>query len=164
VKRHPALQNLSRDHHLLLLQTRQIRWYVAGNPRAPSFDVILADFLHTWERTARPHLLREEAVLLPFYARFPSAAQRQHERRVLEEHQWLRARVATLQQAEANHQELVAEIGALLHDHIRFEERIVFQSMQALLPEPAMQDLHAQLKAFHADQTTPTDYRGDARA
>jgi iron-sulfur cluster repair protein YtfE (RIC family) len=148
VKRHPALQNLSRDHHLLLLQARQIRWYATGDRRAPFFNAILTDFLHTWEQTALPHLRQEEAVLLPFYARFPSAEQRQHERRVLEEHQWLRAKVAALQQAEANQQELIAEIGAALHNHIRFEERILFQHMQVLLPESAMQDLRAQLQTF----------------
>lgn len=150
MKRHPALQNLSRDHYLLLLQARQIRWYAAGDRRAPSFNVILTDFLHTWNETGAPHLLQEEAVLLPFYARFPSAEQRQHERRILEEHQWLRARVAALQEAEANQQELIAEIGAALHNHIRFEERVLFQHMQALLPEPAIQDLQERLQAFRA--------------
>ncbi len=148
MKRHPALQNLSRAHHLLLLQARQIRWYATGDHRAPSFHVILTDFLHTWDETGAPHLRQEEAVLLPFYSRFPSAEQRQHEHRALQEHQWLRDKVAALQQPEANQQALMAEIGAALHDHIRFEERVLFQHIQALLPEPAMQDLHAQLQTF----------------
>jgi len=154
VKRHPALQNLSRDHHLLLLQARQIRWYAAGDRRAPSFNAVLTDFLHTWEQTALPHLRQEEAVLLPFYARFPSAEQRQLERRALQEHQWLRAQIATLQQSKANQQALLGEIGNLLHNHIRFEERILFQHIQALLPEPAMQDLQERLQAFRALQGT----------
>jgi hypothetical protein len=148
VKRHPALQALSRDHHLLLLQARQIRWHVAGDHRAPSFNGILTDFLHTWNETGAPHLRQEEAVLLPFYARFPSAEQRQHERRALQEHQWLRAQIAALQQAEANQRELIVEVGAALHDHIRFEERILFQRIQALAPESDMQNLHAQLQTF----------------
>ncbi|HEX8680779.1 MAG TPA: hemerythrin domain-containing protein [Ardenticatenaceae bacterium] len=157
MKRHPALQNLSRDHHLLLLQARQIRWYAAGDRRAPSFNVILTDFLDTWDETGAPHLRQEEAILLPFYARFPSAEQRQHERRALQEHQWLRAQIAALQQSEANQQELIAEIGAALHNHIRFEERILFQRIQALVPESDMQTLHAQLQTFREGLYTGND-------
>jgi hypothetical protein len=40
--RHPALQDLSRDHQLFLLNCRHIRWLADGDHRARPFDETLA--------------------------------------------------------------------------------------------------------------------------
>jgi hemerythrin-like domain-containing protein len=146
VKRHPVLQELSREHHLLLLQARQVRWYAEGDHRAPAFEVMLNQFLQEWEAVAVPHLQAEEQVLLPFLAHLPLWEQ-QYEERIRKEHGWLRRRVSELRQAGDEAQRaLIAEVGRGLHDHIRFEERMFFQHLQKVLSEAEFEALETQLK------------------
>ncbi|HYN88736.1 MAG TPA: hypothetical protein VER55_09405, partial [Ardenticatenaceae bacterium] len=82
MKRHPALQELSREHHLLLLEARQIRWLRAGDRRAPPLDVVLASFLDTWHSVAVRHIQEEDEVLLPLSARYPSPEQERDAERI----------------------------------------------------------------------------------
>jgi hemerythrin-like domain-containing protein len=148
VKRHPVLQELSREHHLLLLQARQVRWYAEGDHRAPAFEVMLNQFLQEWEAVAVPHLQAEEQVLLPFLAHLPLWEQ-QYEERIREEHGWLRRRVAELRGVdEAAQRDLLVEVGLGLHDHIRFEERVFFQQLQQALSEADFAELEARFRAF----------------
>lgn len=65
------------------------------------------------------------------------------------EHEWLREKVAALQQAdtEAQQASIVQEIGAVLYNHIRFEERTVFPHLQAILNESDWQALEANLSS-----------------
>jgi hemerythrin-like domain-containing protein len=148
MKRHPALQALSREHHLLLLQARQIRWWVEGDRRSPAFAVVWSEFWESWEATAVPHLQTEERVLLPFYLR-SLAAEQKYDQRIQEEHGWLRDRVAALRtvDAEARRASLAA-VGRGLHDHIRWEERVFFEHLQAVLSESDFLVLEARLRAF----------------
>lgn len=149
MKRHVALQDYSRDHHFLLLQAREIRWFVEGSEHAAPFDQLLARFLRAWEEEIVPHLREEEEVLLPFYGRHPDASQADLQR-VLGEHEWLRAQVARLEAegTPADLLPLLAQVGERLHDHVRFEERTLFARLQRLFSEQELEALLAQCVAY----------------
>lgn len=155
MKRHPALQDLSRDHHHFLLQCRNIRWCVEGDRRALPFEVVLRGFLRTWEQEVVPHLEEEETLFLPFYRRYASPLQAQHEAQIRADHEFLRMNVAELmrmQEAGEPIEALLSDIGRKLHDHVRFEERLVFKHVQTIMSDEALHEIGAMSLAFREAQ------------
>jgi len=151
MKRHPALQDLSRDHHHFLLQSRNIRWYMERDRRALPFDVVLREFLRTWTREVVPHLEEEERLFVPYYQRYASRLQEQYEAQIRADHEWLRIKVAELmkrQEAGEPIEALLGEIGQRLHDHVRFEERLLFKHVQAIMSDEALNEIGAMSLAF----------------
>jgi len=130
MKRHPALQPLSDDHHRALVLGRRLR---RADPAA------LAALAHEVRRAAEaelePHFGVEERVLLPL----------------------LRAKGADalVARTEADHarvRELVRgawsldaarALGELLERHVRFEERELFPEAEALLSEAELATVRA---------------------
>jgi iron-sulfur cluster repair protein YtfE (RIC family) len=137
VKRHLQLRPLSRQHRDGLIEARRLRRAAEGREPLPDSVAI---FLSVWEAQGRPHLLVEEEILLPAFAR--AAGERDPLiARTLAEHAALRRSVGALAAAAGEAQrQLAGEIGRALDDHIRFEERVLFPAVEAALTE-------AQLKA-----------------
>lgn len=153
MKRHPALHDLSRDHHLFLLHCRAIRWLITGDPRAASLSETLAGFLAVWEEAILPHQEEEEEQLLPLYRRSPSAMQAQHEARMVADHAWLTERIAALRRApEEDLLELLEAIGQSLYAHIRFEERVVFPHLEAVMSSEDLASFHAASHSLRQQQ------------
>lgn len=139
MKRHQALQDYSRDHHFFLLEAREIRWALEGSEHGRPARHVVRSFLDFWHDDGLLHLREEEEVLLPCYAELaPSQTQQDHIERVLDEHRRLRRRVATLKQrveTGAPFEALLGRVGERLHDHVRFEERTVFEHLQEVLAD-----------------------------
>ncbi|MBA3531054.1 MAG: hemerythrin domain-containing protein [Ardenticatenales bacterium] len=152
MKRHPALQPLSREHHSLLHHAREIRWAVEGTPHASPVGEVIQAFLDDWYQVALAHFQEEEEILLPL------ATEQALATRIRAEHEWLRHEVARLAQ-EVEQQEAPYErarrIAQGLHDHIRFEERVFFQQLQALLPDAELLELGARSRLFRAHRHSP---------
>ena len=151
MKRHKSLHDLSRDHHHFLLQSRQIRWLMEGERRAPPFEFVVDDFLRTWTREVVPHLQEEEQLFLPRYQQYPSPVQARHEAQMRADHEWLRTQVAELtrrKEADEPLGELLGQIGKRLHDHVRFEERVVFKHVQEVMPEEVLEEIGTASVAF----------------
>lgn len=127
MKRAEALQPLSRDHLKSLLAAKRLR---------DATDAAAAgqDFLAFWESEGRHHFRVEEEVLLPGWA-LHCPVDRIAVARMLEEHLAIRRGALRTAGAEASLEEL-RELGRLLHDHVRFEERELFPMVeQALKPD-----------------------------
>ena len=155
MKRHPALQDLSRDHHHFLLQSRNIRWCVERDRRALPLDVVLRGFLRTWTGEVVPHLQEEETLFVPYYQRYPSPLQAQYEAQIGEDHEWLRVNVAELMRRQEDNEPieaLLGKIGKRLHDHVRFEERLVFKHVQMIMSDEALEEIGAMSLAFREAQ------------
>jgi hypothetical protein len=128
MKRDPALVTLSRDHHLAL--------YVARTLKRATVDTASdarAAFADYWEEHGRGHFRLEEEILLPAYAHHgdpyhPLVA------RALCDHVGIRARADALVVDEAPGPAVLHELGAILHDHVRLEERELFALIEAALP------------------------------
>ena len=141
MKRHPALQDLSRDHQLLLLRCRQIRWLEEGDHRARSFEQTRLDFLAYWDADGCVHIDEEETVLLPRL--------RGHDERLdacadamVVEHAAFMCAVAEVRADETNARSL-HELGRVLEKHVRFEERVAFEAAQAVLSAAELDALWA---------------------
>ena len=125
MKRSDALAPLSRDHHKALFVALQLRRAEAETvaEAAERFEAFLAD-------QGRLHFSIEEALLLPALP----ASDPEWGRgcaRVLADHERLRAGVPDGADVES-----VRAMGELLADHVRFEERELFEILERRL-DPA---------------------------
>ena len=137
MKRHPALIQHSREHHQALKLARLARFAVdSGSPEAikQAAETLREQFPSTLET----HFCDEEQGLLMQLAAIGQHALVQ---RTLDEHARLRALNDSLKTPDAA---TMATFASLLHDHVRFEERELFETAQALLyPEEASPSLTA---------------------
>jgi hypothetical protein len=143
MKRHPALQDLSRDHQLFLLNCRHIAWLISGDRRGKPFDETLRGFLAFWDDVGAHHVREEERVLFTHLAH--SAAEI-HTPQLRAEHARITAQIDALRSAPSA--EALDAIGKALHDHVRFEERVVFEAAQAALDDARLGALWAASIAF----------------
>jgi hemerythrin-like domain-containing protein len=143
LKRSPELRDLSEEHHYGLVAARNLRLAAEGEgPVSAAVDA----FQEEWQSSIEPHFRSEEEVLLPQFAAVVGMEQKLIAR-TLAEHAALRSAVQALGQAEeAERRPLAAQVAQLLHDHIRFEERVLFPAVEAHLAGSGLQRLGEQLK------------------
>jgi hemerythrin-like domain-containing protein len=134
VKRHPALVALSDDHHHELVQARRLL-AAADAPTDARLDAargyVDAFFTDTIE-----HFRREEETVFPLYARQREADGELLDR-TLREHMELHGLARALRAEVAAGDvsgETLAELGSLLRDHVRLEERELFEELQRVVP------------------------------
>lgn len=134
LRRHPALVELSRDHHHALVQALALRR--AGEDAGGEPTTVASAFLAFVEDDLAGHFADEEAVLLP---RTRHAAP-EESARVEREHGEIRALIGRLRSGDAS-RPLLHELGDLLHDHVRFEERALFERLQERLTSAELEGL-----------------------
>ena len=137
MKRHPALQELSRDHHHALVVAHRLK-----RADATSANEARGLFLEYWECDGRTHFREEEEVLLPSLARFAELDQ-PIIARVLLDHVCIR-RLADDVVADALVEDLHT-LGTELEQHVRREERELFPLIERSLPEPELVALTERL-------------------
>ena len=131
MQRHPLLAPFSREHHQVLILTQVLRNDVPdyrGMPDTPADKREYA--LDQYRQLIAPHFEEEESWL------FPAAQQgglqlRDMVRQLEEEHRQIRARFELLPEvpeADLSHQ--LHELALLLSTHVRFEERLFFETLQ----------------------------------
>ena len=143
MKRHAALQPLSRDHHVALVAAQRLRRATDANAADTR-----EEFLAFWHEHGATHFRVEEDVLLPLFARHGDP---DDERivRMLVDHVRIRAQVLALDGD--------VEVGALhtlgeeLAAHVRLEECEVFPLIEETLSEDAAAELVAAVQ--RAEQT-----------
>jgi iron-sulfur cluster repair protein YtfE (RIC family) len=137
VKRHPALESLSRDHHhalVVALRLKRATDSTAAEARA--------SFLDYWEADGREHFREEEEVLLPALARFTDPDQPVVVR-VLLDHIRIRRFATAL--ADGGPLEDLHALGGELEQHVRREERELFGLIERVMPEPELVALAERL-------------------
>lgn len=137
MKRHPALQQLSRDHHHALVVAQRLKRVDYTNAEDAQ-----TTFLEYWEKRGRDHFREEEEILLPTLAQFeeresPIVAT------VLSDH----ARIGRLAAGISVELRLeqVRLLGLELEQHIRREERELFPLMERTIPEHELTRLASRL-------------------
>lgn len=143
MKRAKALRPLSRDHLKSLLAAKRLR---------SAADAVAAgrDFLAFWESEGRHHFRVEEEVLLPGWE-LHCPVDRVAVTRVLEEHLAIRRGALRAAAGEASIEEL-AELGQLLDDHVRFEERELFPMIEEALGPDDLNRLAAAIERAEEHQ------------
>ena len=161
LKRHPALQDLSRDHQLFLIEARTMRWLADDDPRAPELKTFLETFRVFWEYHGNPHIEEEELVLYPF------CFEDQNDLDVIQlriDHRWLRDRVEAIQQNPQNVTlAALRELAEHITKHVRFEERVIFERIQENLSEEQLSELATRSLSFRQDNR-PEDAIGPNRS
>jgi hemerythrin-like domain-containing protein len=138
MKRHPALQTLSRDHHQALVVAQRLR--KAGDRGTGEAQEA---FLEFWRKECQLHFRVEEEVLLPRFAaagggNSPAIA------RVLVDHAEIRLHALRLQEGSAS-TDVLRELGELLADHVRLEERDLFPAIEEVLSDRQLRRLAADV-------------------
>ena len=133
---------LSRDHHDALVEVLHVR-------RAPGKPAAARRFVEVFRGDIEGHMADEEAVVLPAVAAIHPAGVD----RVLREHAELRQAVAGLRRcldAGDDPSLLMEEAARLLHDHVRYEERVFFMDVQAALSPEELDRLGRALEEHRA--------------
>jgi hemerythrin-like domain-containing protein len=130
MKRHEALEQLSRDHHQALFQAMRLK-------RATGEDAgdLLSDFLDYWFTVGQLHFRAEEEVLLPAYSAYGDASDPAVVR-VLVDHVEIRRDAHDLGGMKSDPApERLHALGARLDAHVRHEERVLFPLIEDALPD-----------------------------
>jgi hypothetical protein len=127
-KRDPALVSLSRDHHKTLVAARELR-----RATAQTADAVRARFLSFWNTHGAAHFRLEDEVLLPAFA---AHADPYHPlvARALCDHVAIRARVDAVGRESPTPSAVLHELGILLAEHVRLEERELFPLIERTIP------------------------------
>src|SRR5690606_25858152 len=105
-------------------------------------------FLDFWEEEGRRHFRVEEEVLLPGWAVAAEVDQDKVDQ-LLREHLEIRRDGLRLAAGELT-LEQAHELGKLLHDHVRFEERVVFPMVEDALDDEYLARLAEAIEAAEA--------------
>ena len=148
MKRVPALRDLSSEHHSGLVLTRRIHKAVA----LPNFQAAAAwaDVAERFEHELEPHFQKEEQGLLPALR---ATGEHALVERTLQEHKEMRDSV------RATDPEKLLRFAQLLSEHIRFEEKELFQVAQHQLSA----DQLAALSPTRHRKATTSSMRGKPR-
>jgi hemerythrin-like domain-containing protein len=152
MNRHPALVPLSEDHHHELVQARRLR--AAAEAGAEERLSAAAAYVDTFFTTTVEHFRREEEELFPVYLRQPGANASLVDR-ILREHMELHGLARALR-AEVTGQDAspdtLRELGTLLHEHVRVEERELFEAIQETVPAAELDRLPMMYTLMYASQ------------
>ena len=132
MKRAEALRLLSRDHHAALVAAKTLRDAAEPEPARRAF-------LEFWREHGALHFRVEEEVLLPGWA-LHAEVDRSAVARMLEDHLTIRREALRLEQVDVPLEE-IRELGTVLADHVRFEERELFGLIEEALDPQALDRL-----------------------
>jgi hemerythrin-like domain-containing protein len=156
MKRHASLHPLSQHHHFALIQSLELR-RAAESPRETRASLIekhAAKFVRFWYKSGHVHFREEEEVLLPAYARHVRLDQDADMMQLLADHAEIRAAVLDFEQHLKDkitiEPERMARLAQLLHDHVRFEENVVFPRIEKVLGESGLHEMGHGLTRLHS--------------
>ena len=144
MKRDPALELLSREHHQALHRALRLK-----RASAADLESVRSDVLEFWRSEGAKHFRIEEEILLPAFA---TAEDPGHEAvvRVLVDHVWIRERMGRLERDELALDD-VHELGERLNQHVRHEERVLFPLLERALDPEALRALGERIAEAEAD-------------
>lgn len=137
IKRHQALQPWSRDHHHGLLLSWKIK---KGFSLGIDLQRIKNYTDWFWNNHLKSHFETEEAFIFPILGNNHPLVER-----ALDDHRNLKS----FFEYPVADTEVLSEIESLMNDHIRFEERVLFNAIQ----EVATDDEIKLLLSIHKETT-----------
>lgn len=151
MKRHPSIHPLSRDHHeglLLCWNIGEARKKEAGEAREAALRAAFENFLREWRGWLPSHFLEEEKWL----PRLLSDAALL--RRLSQDHRQIASLAAQLasRSSAAVEEERLAEFASALHDHIRWEERVLFPAIEREADLKLLDEFAEAMRAMEASR------------
>ncbi len=140
MRRHPALVPLSRQHHDGLALGVFIERGLRGEADPAVAERLRRQALDLWELVLRGHFEVEETILFPAVRDAIPGPQVVDE--LVREHAEIRTDFAALERTGNKHlPERLRTLRERLVRHIRTEERVLFESVQASVDEDELADL-----------------------
>ena len=134
MKRAVALQPLSHQHHNSLMACLLINKGIQKN----ADPKIISDFIgNLYQEDLVPHFNKEEQLVFPSLP--PLTRNLLHR-----EHETLRILAERVNKEKSN--QVISTFSKLLEQHVRFEERIIFNEVQELNSEEKMEQIANGLK------------------
>ena len=135
IKRHLLLQDLSRDHHQGLLLCWKIR---TGFKKGVEPKRMMNYVQWFWKQYLKEHFKIEEETVFPILGK-------EHElvKKALAEHR----KIKRLMEGTENLEVKLNSIEEQLEQHIRFEERVLFNEIQSIATETELK----QVKEAHSE-------------
>ena len=135
IKRSKELTPLSKEHHEGLL----FGWKIKQGLRNNTDHNIISHFIQWfWKNDLQKHFRKEEEVLA---SRLP--ADNELVQQMFSEHKAIETLIST-NNSSAN-KKVFLEIADLIHDHIRFEERVLFPFAEEFIPVNELTEIHGEL-------------------
>lgn len=127
LKRHPALQGISREHHQALMLVFNLK---KGLENGIALERLTHYSEWFYAHYLKQHLAEEESIIFPLFGE-------QHPliKKALKEHQEIRAYYS----GKLNSANELLKFAKLLEGHIRFEERELFELIQEHCKEEDIQ-------------------------
>lgn len=139
LKRHESLQELSRHHMEALHLALKLRR--AGTDKSSlTPEETQQEVKEFWEPNGQEHFREEEEILLPTFAQY-AEIDRPEIIDMLMEHVKIRALINQVIEMDEIYLGIMHELGELLNEHVRKEERVIFEMIQGELPEDVLIDL-----------------------
>lgn len=141
--RDDRLLRLSRDHHHALVMALRIQRELPTADE-PAATALQADAVRFWTAGLQPHIDAENDALLARIAPLGDEGLA-YAGRLQREHRELDEAMATVRDGSAarDRRAALVRFGALLGAHIRWEERELFEWMQATLPDDDLREAGA---------------------
>lgn len=151
MKRHPAFQDLSRDHYVALNRSLQVIRAVEGHARAQPYGQAAYNFAALWtDDGLAAHFGEEEQDLVPLLR----AGKADLAERLLREHGHLRGEFDAIGAKRAT-PERTAQAARSLMAHARWEEDVVFEWLQDNLTDAQLEDLAARSRSYRGANGLP---------
>lgn len=139
MKRHSALVPLSRQHHDGLALGVMIERGLRDGAGPAQLERLREQALDLWQLELRGHFEVEERIVFPAARQ---AGQPELVDALIAEHEAARLQFEALEQAPVSEvAPLLDQLRTALVRHIRTEERVLFQAMQAALDQPQLEAL-----------------------
>ena len=136
IKRSAALAPLSREHHEALLLVWKIRHGLKNDIELGRIASYCQWF---WQHHLQQHFEQEEKVLVPFLGIGSTMASR-----LFTEHAAIRDFIKALS-AEPD-AAILDKLATVLNDHVRFEERTLFNEVESLATPEQLQQMGEDLR------------------
>jgi len=141
LKRHTALVPLSQDHHSGLL----LVWKIKQGLKAGVEGSRLTDYIKYFSiNHLEPHFLIEEELVFSYLGKNDSMRMQAEQ-----EHELLRGQISSIGDENGILEEKLNSFIQTLEAHIRFEERKLFQHMQAELMDKDLAEMESAVSKVH---------------
>lgn len=150
MKRHKALILLSHDHHRGLLLAQLLKKNAPsykGLPKDPAGKMNYA--IEAFESDLIIHFKDEEEILFPLLRNKTSELDKLIDE-LLDEHKKIEDGISSLNKADDLVDDL-DKVGIILENHIRKEERILFQKAQSVLSEAILTGIKNSIEKSRKD-------------
>ena len=144
MRRHKALRSLSQEHHNGLMLAQLIK---AGSPEYKGLPTTILEkklfAIKFFEENLVPHFKKEEEILFP-QSKNKNPVIKKLIADLVDQHRKIISLVNNLKTL-SEPETVLNELGVLLENHIRLEERELFQMIQVVLSEEELLKIEADI-------------------